>query len=90
MCETKSQQFPHCAVVMSEIYSHIFGQNFRENNVFAKEINKEIIWQNIFSVRSESFIATIFLLKEFREINSFETIYINFYVKLIYLEKWFP
>ena len=43
----------HFCTVLSkrtvEIYSHIFlAKNFRENNVFTKEITKELIWRNIF------------------------------------------
>ena len=31
--------------------SRIFGKKYRENNSFTKEITKDMIWRNIFSVR---------------------------------------
>ena len=38
----------------------LFWQKFRESNVFAKEITKEMIWRNIFLVRvNSSFFHTV-------------------------------
>ena len=34
----------HCG----NLLTHLFGKKFRENNVFTKEITKELIWRNIF------------------------------------------
>ena len=44
-----------------------FRQKFRESNGFTKEITKELIWRNIFSVRrvNFSFSHTCFLLEEY-------------------------
>ena len=40
-------------VEITEILYHTFWQKFRENNVFTKEITKEFISRNIFSVRED-------------------------------------
>ena len=41
---------PSHSVENSEILSHTFSQKFRESNGLTKEITKELIWRNFFSV----------------------------------------
>ena len=46
-----------------EFFLTHFWQKFRENNGFTKEITKELIWRNIFSVRVKSSFFHIVLCK---------------------------
>ena len=41
--ESKFQKVPHCAVEITEIYSHTFLTKIRESNLFTKEVTKELI-----------------------------------------------
>lgn len=80
--ETKIRKFPHCvgdssvckfqnhSVEIIEIYSYTVLAKFREINVFSKEITKELIWRNFFTVRVR-ILLSMSHQHFFRQINVF-------------------